>query len=802
MYIKSYRADRFAGIKDVKLEFIDGLNIILGPNESGKSTIVNGMYSALFKNIDIKRNNNKDLEFSYKFMPRTEGDTIDSSLILGTEDGDYSIKRQWGEDKSIKLRTPEDTIIRSSKAVEEILKEILIFGETTYNNIVFAKQEDLKSILGNILEDSSFKREIGDLLRRALMELDGVSVDTIEENIKAELDALYGRWDIEKNYPQNNRGVHDQYVNGLGSVIKSYYRKEELKILMEKANRTEKEFEEVSKDINEINLLRDDYTFEKNKLEDLEDDINKRSILQLEIKTLEKELNKLMDIVKKWPAMETEVINMEQEKKKIDATKKKIEVDKLNIWKMNKKVELETKLRKLEEIESEIEEREKELKIIPNIEKKDIEELEELNIEIMTCKVNLNAGELVAKVNRKNIEMYIIKDFGEREKFIDGAKFKAENSIKIGSDDFELEIKIGDRDFEKIHKELESFKERKKNKFKNLKVESVEAAKLNLEKIETEQRRINSLKSEIKRVLAEDNIDIIKEELKNLEEIRVDKSEQELSEESDKLREREIAFLSDKNLKTSKLKEWVDEYTDFQNIFNIVGETSLEVTNKKSELETLKTLPARFNSTEEFKDRLNFLKTQLEEIDDKRSKLGEKYFEMKNNLLEDSYEELKMQHMESEKEYSRYLKRGESLLKIKEAFERTKDKMVSNPMEPLVEEFSKILGTITDGKYSNGIIEESFQINLENDGRIIPFDLLSAGTYDSVSLALRFSLLKYLFDGEKGFLILDDPLVDLDPKRKDESIALIKEFSKDYQIIFTTCSPKTATELDGNIIRL
>ncbi|HCS09976.1 MAG TPA: hypothetical protein DIV40_00840, partial [Clostridiales bacterium] len=40
---------RFAGIKDVSVEFKDGLNVILGSNESGKSTLVEGIHSVLFK---------------------------------------------------------------------------------------------------------------------------------------------------------------------------------------------------------------------------------------------------------------------------------------------------------------------------------------------------------------------------------------------------------------------------------------------------------------------------------------------------------------------------------------------------------------------------------------------------------------------------------------------------------------------------------------------------------------------------------------------------------------------------------
>lgn len=123
-------------------------------------------------------------------------------------------------------------------------------------------------------------------------------------------------------------------------------------------------------------------------------------------------------------------------------------------------------------------------------------------------------------------------------------------------------------------------------------------------------------------------------------------------------------------------------------------------------------------------------------------------------------------------------------------------------MEPLVNEFARLLEITTNGNYKTGEIDEEFTIKLENSKGEIPIELLSAGTYDSVTLALRFSLLKHIFTNKAGYVVLDDCLVDLDPIRKAQSVKLINDFAKDYQIIFTTCDPETADMLGGNIIEL
>jgi exonuclease SbcC len=51
-------------------------------------------------------------------------------------------------------------------------------------------------------------------------------------------------------------------------------------------------------------------------------------------------------------------------------------------------------------------------------------------------------------------------------------------------------------------------------------------------------------------------------------------------------------------------------------------------------------------------------------------------------------------------------------------------------------------------------------------------------------------------------MIMDDPLVYLDPERKAQAAAVLQEFARKKQLIVTTCDPATADLLGGNIIRL
>lgn len=804
MYIKSYSCTRFAGLSNKNIEFQKGLNVILGPNESGKSTIINGIHSTLFKDIRLRRNLSADKDFIHRYMPKPDGDFIDGKLVISLEGRKYELGKEWGVNEEIHFVTPDGNIMKNEESIKEELSKLLLYGEGTYSNIVFAKQKDLKVSLSNIMENSELTNEINSLLRKSMMELDGVSIDHLQKRIEDELEKVYKRWDIDRSCPMNNRGVSNPYKNGLGEILESYYEKENLALLMEEAEESEKRFESICDEISKLESRIDKLRVKKEKLEKIEEDINSRLVLNGELKFINRELEDLIDANREWPKASLLLEQYKDSLLEIEEKRKGLDIEKASSTKVEKKKSLERKLENLEEIDSKMDEVVKDIEETPKITKEDIEKITKVQKKILTLDTSMAAGVMMGELKSSTDRIiWITRDFGQREKLEVNKEFQAKGLINITLEDkMELEIRTGEFDFKELKKEYDQLVLEEKEILEDLGIKTLEEGKLNLEKLSQLDNERKSLEGEKNIILDSWTMEGLLKEIEGLQGIENLREISEIDRELELISVEERDLLVNKRTKENQVEKWEEKYQDEDNLLDILIDRRSMEREKRKELEKLAPLPEEFNSPEEFKKTLEQIKLDFEEGQGNLVDLREEYHDAKNQLLDISYEEIHRSYVEADERFNRDIEKGKNLQEVQKVFIQTKEDLDKNPMESLVKEFSRVLSLITSETYKTGHINEDFNIKLKNPKGEIPMDLLSAGTYDSVVLALRFALLKHIFQDRKGYVVLDDCLVDLDPMRKEESVKLIKDFARENQVIFTTCDPETAKLLGGSTIEL
>lgn len=806
MIIKKYTCKRFAGIKDIDLEFENGLNVILGSNEAGKSTVVEGIHSVLFKSSKVGRRATEDVDFRNKFMPVSSGDSIDGELFLSFSDGEYRIKKEWGVEPLSQMITPSSDIIRNEETIKEMLKNLLLFGESTYTTIFFSKQAYLKDAIQNIINNKETTSEISSLLRRAIMELDGVSLEKLQEKIDRNLDGLYSRWDIEKNYPENNRGINNPYKVGLGKILDSFYKKESLKLEIDKANDNEKHYNELCNKLKSTESRLGQLKEMKDLMEELENDVTQRLILEPQIVKLDSDMAILKKVNSEWPKNQQRLEQIDEELKSLSDELVKLNEEKNKVKILVEKNQLINKLSKVNEHQTKIDIDEKDILSMKEVNKFHIQELEKNQENMIKTQAMLDAGVIIGQFNYFNGEnkLIVTKGFDDSFELKEGQVFRGDGYIKVEAEGlFELELKSGDLDFKELRSKYEKYKKNNEEILKELEVKDIEEAKHNRERLEGLKGSIANLKDQLNDVLNGFTMEEIEAKIEAIGDLGEVREIETIEGELDRLNSKNLELTSDKKLLKNNIEDWTSKYGDLDGLFDKTIEIRMEQKQVKEQIEKLKPLPDEYESARDFRNSLASIREEFEKLQESIGDLRNAHFEAEINLSEWSLEELSEELKAEETLFNKRLKEGKRLLKIKEAFNNTKAKMDESSFTPVVKAFSTYINLLTNGNYKESNIDNDFNLRLEKDNKsIIPLELLSSGTYDSVALALRLSILEYILGNRNGFLILDDCLVDLDPNRKARAVKLIAEFASRHQVIFTTCSPDTAQLLGGNLIEI
>jgi uncharacterized protein YhaN len=105
------------------------------------------------------------------------------------------------------------------------------------------------------------------------------------------------------------------------------------------------------------------------------------------------------------------------------------------------------------------------------------------------------------------------------------------------------------------------------------------------------------------------------------------------------------------------------------------------------------------------------------------------------------------------------------------------------------ESFGGFLSDLIGKEAPEAVMNTSFEVGLRpGGGQTRSMESFSRGWRDAVELCVRLSLTDALYkEGEKPFLLLDDPLVNLDDDRLAAARALLDKLAARYQVLYLVC---------------
>lgn len=240
---------------------------------------------------------------------------------------------------------------------------------------------------------------------------------------------------------------------------------------------------------------------------------------------------------------------------------------------------------------------------------------------------------------------------------------------------------------------------------------------------------------------------------------------------------------------SSTVDDVLNNLTEYESVLNIYNDVALRLDRFKQENDIDVIENISVNPEDKSLDELIELESELnEEMENLRANLAtdtrslDDFNETYENWLEEKEELQRLEDEIKEKTIRlHYVKKAGEYLTM------AKENLTARYMEPLLTGFSKYYSALTGEPASRFRIDANTNITIEEQGKQRSTQSLSYGYQDLIGFCMRLAMADAMYTGEKPTLIMDDPFVNLDDKKIVGARELLKEVSKDYQIIYLTC---------------
>jgi DNA repair protein SbcC/Rad50 len=790
MKLISIQLKPFAGISNLTIKFREGLNVICGPNEAGKSTIVQALLITLFTPTNLAPAAQRNAILDY--LPMPSGDTIQTKLRFLVKGEEYSIEKSWGGTKSTKLIMPDGSTLTEPATAQLKISELLELNEATFRNILFAEQCELKHSIKTLTENHFVKSSLSDTLRRSIMQQDGVSADVLQANVSKKVEEYFNNWDVTNKGPRDGRGLNNRHKQKVGKVLEIYYAREQAGEALKFAKQYEAEVDAIIEKIRMLSSQVEELTAFTNLHRKAYTDSKERATLEAKRESIDLLYNELNGALLSWPTLENAQTNCEKEIPEIKKDIKDLDKELNDAHQAQQAIFVKQKFADVQQALQELNQAEKLFSESIKVEKHDLVLAEELERQIFDANSKINAQQLSVKIFSKIDNLISLKNgMSEKQEFHllknQEKIFEIVGKFQLTTSEIIVCGESKQEDINALENLLNNLTESLNNIFKRYKVIKSNDLSLWYQDTESKRAQVESRKSIFDRLLNGESLETLTEKHKKVLDLPASRAVSVINDRLIKLKssERELnATLESANKKlTALIEKYVCKNTLQDRLTNELLKRS-EIANKIAELEAL---PPGYENNDDFISSFEFKASSKEALKDQLSAIRIERERLDANKPEKPLKSIIEDHVLYQKVFLKRLAEGQAYLTVRKTLENILETVNERTYLPLQEKVDYYVGKLTAKKYSKLILNGVQPHSLQNHTKVLGLQLLSKGTLDIVALALRLGAADFYLKGIDGFLVMDDPLVDLDPNRQKVAAEILAEFANEKQTIIFTC---------------
>jgi exonuclease SbcC len=138
--------------------------------------------------------------------------------------------------------------------------------------------------------------------------------------------------------------------------------------------------------------------------------------------------------------------------------------------------------------------------------------------------------------------------------------------------------------------------------------------------------------------------------------------------------------------------------------------------------------------------------------------------------------------------------------------ERFREHLVSRTAPAINQEASQLLALFTQGRYTELVLDDSYEVYMGDSGRLLPLERFSGGEQDLAHLALRLGISRLLATRsgapEIRFLALDEVFSSLDTERCDALLGALRGLTGLYSQVFAVTHLERLQESFDSVVQV